>query len=198
MAMELNVEIEEALEKLAKVPKPARFGAIAGIIGLVIAGYYFMQYKEVRVEIAQQRAQAEELQRKLNKVRVVASNLEEFEQEVADLERELQQALKQLPNRKQFEDLLQDITTAGKKVGVGIRSIERRKEVVHDFYAEVPFKIELEGSYHDIARFFERVSRLPRIVNMGAMDMKVESETEDGTVIQVDGVATTFRFLNKG
>jgi type IV pilus assembly protein PilO len=198
MAMELNVEIEEALEKLAKVPKPARFGAIAGIIGLVIAGYYVMQYKEVRVEIAQQRAQAEELQRKLNKVRVVASNLEEFEQEVADLERELQQALKQLPNRKQFEDLLQDITTAGKKVGVGIRSIERRKEVVHDFYAEVPFKIELEGSYHDIARFFERVSRLPRIVNMGAMDMKIESETEDGTVIEVDGVATTFRFLNKG
>jgi type IV pilus assembly protein PilO len=198
MAMELNVEIEEAIEKLAKVPKPARFGAIAGIIGLVIAGYYFTQYKEVRVEIAQQRAQAEELQRKLNKVRVVASNLEEFEQEVADLERELQQALKQLPNRKQFEDLLQDITTAGKKVGVSIRSIERRKEVVHDFYAEVPFKIELEGSYHDIARFFERVSRLPRIVNMGAMDMKVESETEDGTVIGVDGVATTFRFLNKG
>jgi type IV pilus assembly protein PilO len=198
MAMELNVEIEEALEKLAKVPKPARFGAIAGIIGLVIAGYYFMQYKEVRVEIAQQRAQAEELQRKLNKVRVVASNLEEFEQEVADLERELQQALKQLPNRKQFEDLLQDITTAGKKVGVSIRSIERRKEVIHDFYAEVPFKIELEGSYHDIARFFERVSRLPRIVNMGAMDMKIERETEDGTVIEVDGVATTFRFLNKG
>jgi type IV pilus assembly protein PilO len=198
MAMELNVEIEEALEKLAKVPKPARFGAIAGVIGLVIAGYYFMQYKEVRVEIAAQRAQAEELQRKLNKVRVVASNLEEFQQEVADLERELQQALKQLPNRKQFEDLLQDITTAGKKVGVSIRSIERRKEVVHDFYAEVPFKLELEGSYHDIARFFERVSRLPRIVNMGAMDMKIESETEDGTVIKVDGVATTFRFLNKG
>jgi type IV pilus assembly protein PilO len=198
MAMELNVEIEEALEKLAKVPKPARFGAIAGIIGLVIAGYYFTQYKEVRVEIAQQRAQAEELQRKLNKVRVVASNLEEFQQEVADLERELQQALKQLPNRKQFEDLLQDITTAGKKVGVSIRSIERRKEVVHDFYAEVPFKLELEGSYHDIARFFERVSRLPRIVNMGAMDMRIESETEDGTVIGVDGVATTFRFLNKG
>jgi type IV pilus assembly protein PilO len=198
MAMELNVEIEEALEKLAKVPKPARFGAIAGIIGLVIAGYYFMQYKEVRVEIAAQRAQAEELQRKLNKVRVVASNLDEFEQEVADLERELQQALTQLPNRKQFEDLLQDITTAGKKVGVSIRSIERRKEVVHDFYAEVPFKIKLEGSYHDIARFFERVSRLPRIVNMGAMDMRIESETEDGTVIGVDGVATTFRFLNKG
>lgn len=198
MALEMNLELEETIEKLAKVPRAARFGAIAGVIALVIAGYYFMLYKDVRQQIVQQRGQAEELQRKLNKVRVVASNLDDFGQEVAALERELHQALKQLPNRKQFEDLLQDITTAGKKVGVSIRSIERRNEVMHDFYAEVPFKLELEGGYHDIARFFERVSRLPRIVNMGAMDMKVERESEDGTTISVKGVATTFRFLNKG
>jgi len=198
MALEMNIEVEETLEKLAKVPRAARFGAIVAVIAAVVAGYYFMSYKEVRVEIVQQRAQAEELQRKLNKVRVVASNLEDFEQEVAVLERELEQALKQLPNRKQFEDLLQDITTAGKKVGVSIQSIERRKEVVHDFYAEVPFKLEIEGGYHDIARFFERVSRMPRIVNMGAMDMKVERESEAGTTLSIKGLATTFRFLNKG
>jgi type IV pilus assembly protein PilO len=198
MALEMNLELEETIEKLAKVPRAARFGAIAGVIVAFVVGYYFMAYKDTRVEIVQERAKAEELQRKLNKVRVVASNLEDFEQEVAELERELQQALKQLPNRKQFEDLLQDITTAGKKVGVSIQSIERRKEVMHDFYAEVPFKLELEGGYHDIARFFERVSRLPRIVNMGAMDMKVERESEDGTTLSVKGVATTFRFLNKG
>jgi type IV pilus assembly protein PilO len=198
MALEMNLDVEETLEKLAKVPRAARFGAIAAVIAAVVAGYYFMSYKETRIQIVQQRAQAEELQRKLNKVRVVASNLDEFKQEVAALERQLHQALKQLPNRKQFEDLLQDITTAGKKVGVGITSIERKKEVMHDFYAEVPFRIELVGSYHDIARFFERVSRLPRIVNMGAMDMKVGRESEDGTTVSVKGVATTFRFLNKG
>ena len=74
-----------------------------------------------------------------------------FGGEIERLERELEIALKQLPNRKQFEDLLQDITTAGKKVGVTIKSIERTEEIEHDFYAEVPFLIALEGSYHNIA-----------------------------------------------
>ena len=154
-----------------------------------------MFYVDLQTQVDSLRSQSEELQRKLTKVRVVSNNLAEFEQEVADLERELTAALKQLPNRKQFEDLLQDITTAGKKVGVQIKSIERVAEVEHGFYAEVPFKLELEGSFHGIAMFFERVAKLPRIVNVGALNINVAKEDENGTTLRVQGQATTFRFL---
>ena len=146
--------------------------------------------------MARYQATGQELQRKLTNVRAVANNLGEFEQEVAVLERELDVALKQLPNRKQFEDLLQDITTAGKKVGVAIKSIERTAEVGHDFYADVPFSLVLEGTYHNIALFFERVAKLPRIVNVGAMTIDVVGERRGETVLKVVGTATTFRFLN--
>ena len=146
--------------------------------------------------VASLRSKNEELQRKLTKVRVVSNNLAEFEQEVADLERELTAALKQLPSRKQFEDLLQDITTAGKRVGVTLKSIERVAEINRGFYAEVPFKLELEGSFHGIAMFFERVAKLPRIVNIGALNINVAKEDADGTILRVEGQATTFRFLS--
>lgn len=196
MALEMNFDLDEQIEQLAKIPKAVRMAAVGGVLLAVAAGYYFVAYQSAHEELSRLRAQAEEHQRKLNKVRVVATNLADFELEVAELERELELALKQLPNRKQFEDLLQDISTAGKKVGVQIKSIEREPEVLHDFYAEVPFKLELEGTYHDIARFFERVARLPRIVNIGALNMVVSKETDQSTVLRVEGTATTFRFLS--
>jgi len=194
--MDLGFDIDEQVEKLANVPKSIRLGVVVALLASVAAGYYFFSYQEARSQAVQLRGQAEELQRKLNKIRVVASNLDEFEQEVAGLERDLELALKQLPNRKQFEDLLRDISTAGKKVGVEIKAIRRKKEKRHDFYASVPFQIELEGGYHDIAKFFERVSKLPRIVNVGALTMATTRQRGGSTVLRVEGTATTFRFLS--
>ena len=193
--MAMDVNFEEKLEQLAKLPRAARLGGVAALLAAFAAGYYYMFYIDLHEQVVSLRSQSEELQRKLTKVRVVSNNLAEFEQEVADLERELNAALKQLPNRKQFEDLLQDITTVGKKVGVQIKSIERVDEIEHGFYAEVPFKLELEGSFHGVAMFFERVAKLPRIVNIGALDVSVADENEDGTTLRVQGQATTFRFL---
>ena len=194
--MELNFDFDEQIEKLAKVPKPIRLAVVSTLLVLAGLGYWFFVYQPKADEVAMMRANAQQLQRKLANIRAVATNVDEFEQEVAELERELERALKQLPDSKQFEDLLRDISTAGKQVGVSIKSLTREPEVPHDFYAEVPFRIVIEGSYHDLARFFERVGRLPRIVNVGALRVNVSSESRSGTVLRVEGTATTFRFLN--
>ncbi len=191
----MEIDLQEKLELLAKVPRAVRFGVVVGLLLACAVGYYYSFYVDLHAEVTSLQAQSEDLQRKLTKVRVVSNNLAEFEQEVAGLERQLVLALKQLPNRKQFEDLLRDITTAGKKVGVQIKSIERSAEVAHGFYADVPFKLELEGSFHSVAMFFEKVAKLRRIVNIGALDISVSSEDESGTTLQVRGQATTFRFL---
>jgi len=191
----LNFDLDEKLEQVARIPKSGQLGIVVGILALILAGYWFLSYQGMRNELTHNRARAQEMQRKLNKVRAVANNLSDFEQEVASLERELEKALKQLPDRKQFEDLLQDISTVGKKVGVQIHAIEREPEALHDFYAEVPFRLELEGSYHDVARFFDRVSRLPRIVNVGSLNVRVAEENASRTMLKVDGIASTFRFL---
>ena len=196
MALDINIDFDEKLEQLAKVPKGIRLAVVSVVLVMIAASYWYMSYlptQEVRRELV---VKAQELQRNLNNARTVANNVPGFEAEVAGLRRDLDLALKQLPNRKQFEDLLQDISTAGKKVGVSIKSIDRDKEVKRDFYAEVPFKLEIEGSYHDLARFFEMVASLPRIVNMGALDIQIAKETQAATRLKVSGMATTFRFLS--
>ena len=196
MALELNIDFDEKLEQLGKVPKPIRLAVVSAVLVAIAAGYWFLSYQPARQKHESMMTQAQELQRNLNNARSVANNVSGFEAEVAGLERDLDLALKQLPNRKQFEDLLQDISTAGKKVGVTIKSIDRDAEVRRDFYAEVPFKIEIEGTYHDLARFFEMVSSLPRIVNVAGLNIKVVQESRQSTLLKVTGLATTFRFLS--
>jgi len=196
MALELNVDWDEKLEQLSKVPKPIRLAVVSALLIGIGAAYWFMSYQPAQVQINELTVRGQELQRKLNNARTVASNVPGFEAEVAELERDLELALNQLPNRKQFEDLLRDISTAGKKVGVTIKSIDRDQEVNRDFYAEVPFKLELEGAYHDLARFFEMVANLPRIVTMGSLDISVSEESQLMTKLKVTGRATTFRFLS--
>jgi len=196
MPLNLDIDFDEKLEQLAKVPKPIRLAVVMGVLVAIFAGYWFLSYQPAREARSALINRGQELQRQLNNARAVASNVPEFEAEIAGLERDLELALKQLPNRKQFEDLLRDVSTAGKKVGVTIKSIDREREERRDFYAEVPFTLELEGSYHDLARFFETVANLPRIVNIGGMSIGIESESSQSTRLRVTARATTFRFLS--
>ncbi|MED5262493.1 MAG: type 4a pilus biogenesis protein PilO [Myxococcota bacterium] len=190
-----GVETGPAVGRVMALPGFVRFAGIAVVLLGIAGGYYGFWYSDARAEVDAMNERGRELQRQLANVRVVTKNLVEFQREVEALESEFQSALSQLPNRKQFEDLLQDITTAGKKVGVQIKSIERLSEVQKDFYAEVPFQLELEGSYHGMAMFFERLARLPRIVNMGTLQIETVDESGDGATLRVRGEATTYRFL---
>ena len=108
----------------------------------------------------------------------IAANIAAFEAEITELEARLTQALRQLPNKKELEVLLTDLSNLGKNAGVEIKSFRRNDERIHDFYAEVPIAIELEGEYHDIARFFDLMARLPRIVNMGTISVGIAHEPE--------------------
>ncbi|MBY0399957.1 type 4a pilus biogenesis protein PilO [Myxococcota bacterium] len=196
MALEMKFDIDAQMERLGKVPKTVRLAVVSAFLVAMAVAYWHFFFAPIQTQTGQLVAKAQELQRNLNNARAVAANIPAVEEEIAGMETDLELALKQLPNRKQFEDLLQDISTAGKKVGVAIKSIERDTEVPRDFYAEVPFQLEIEGTYHDLARFFEMVASLPRIVNIGSLEIQVSKETETETRLKVAGRARTYRFLN--
>jgi type IV pilus assembly protein PilO len=195
--MEVSPGLQGRLDQVAKLSRGVRMGILAGIAVLIGAGYYFGYYKGQHDRLLTLRAQELELQRKLSEVRSIAANIGAFEAEITQLEAQLAVALRQLPNDKQLEVLLADISNLGKTSGVEIKSFKRGDERVRDFYSEVPINVQIEGTYHEIAKFFDSVSRLPRIVNMGELNMKVASASSVETRLVVTGTATTFRFVNK-
>ena len=193
--MEISAEAQEKFDKILKLPKAARIGILVGIGALICSGYYFGLYQENSQELDRFQGEEANLQRKLSEVRLIAGNIDAFETEISGLELKLKKALRQLPNEKQLEVLLTDISNLGKTAGVEIRSFSRQEEIVHDFYAEVPISIQLEGQYHDIGKFFELLSQLKRIVNMGSLKISISRESLDATYLKVTGIATAYRFV---
>jgi type IV pilus assembly protein PilO len=196
--MELDQNVQAKLEQIAKLSPAVRAGIVGALAAVLAGAYFFLMYQDAREDLKRLHAKELELQRKLSEVRSIAANISEFEEEIANLELKLQKVLRQLPNDKELEVVLSDISNLGKTAGVEIKSFQRREEIVHGFYAEVPIDIEVEGEYHDIARFFDMMAGLPRIVNMGSINVKVASESMDATILKVSGTATTFRFVGKG
>lgn len=196
--MEMNPEVQARLDQIAKLPAAARAGILLAVVLLIAGGYYSLIYSSEAESLERLHAQELELQRKLSEVRSITANIDEFEEEIANLEIKLQKVLRQLPNEREIEVLLTDISNLGKTAGIEIKSFRRRQEVVHDFYAEVPIDIEIEGQYHDVARFFDLLAGLPRIVNMGSLEVQVAKDSLEATVLKVSGTATTFRFVGKG
>lgn len=196
--MEVNPQVQAKLEQIAKLPAAAR-GAILVVIALALGtGYYLMMYEQSRATLEQMQAQEMELQRKLSEVRSIAANIDEFEAEIALLEVKLHDVLRQLPNEREIEVVLTDISNLGKTAGIEIKEFSRMPEVAHGFYAEVPIDLQIQGEFHEVARFFDLLAGLPRIVNMGSISVRVARDSMDGTLLKVSGTATTFRFVGKG
>lgn len=193
--MDLNLDqVQAQLDKLGRLPRAYRVALLPAIAIAVVAAYAYFLYMPTKASLDSSREQYLQAQRKLSEVRSVAANEEAVKAEIEVLERKLAVALRQLPDSKELPVLLTDITSLGKNAGLDFRAFRPQAEVRRDFYAEVPIDIEFVGRYHDIAMFFDEVARLPRIVNIGKLDMTIASQSSTDTVLSVKGNATTFRF----
>ena len=196
MALDLGLDrFQEQLDKFARLPRAYRMATIPVIVILVLGGYGYFFYQPAAVKRAAAEVQERDLERKVSEVRAIISNLAAFENEIAELETRLKQALRQLPDSKELPGLLTDVTSLGKDAGLEFKAFRPRDEIAKDFYAEVPIEVEFSGDYHDIARFFDKVSKLPRIVNVSKLQMEIAGQEAESTRLKVQGQATTFRFL---
>ena len=198
MAVDLGLDqVKAQFERFAKLPRAYRIAAVPVLCALVFGVYGYSFYQPARQELAALETKERDLQRKVSEVRAIVSNLAAFEEELVDLERKLMLALRQLPDSKELPVLLTDISSLGKDSGLEFKLFKPKAEVHRDFYAEVPIEVEFSGGYHDIAGFFDRISKLPRIVNVNRLAMN-PAKTDSGlTVLNVTGEVTTFRFLEQ-
>jgi type IV pilus assembly protein PilO len=188
-------KLQVHLDKLARLPKGARMATVPTIMVIVFAVYGYVFFMPARQELAKAEQDRLQLQRKLSEVRAVAANEQAVREEIAQLEKKLTIALRQLPDSKELPVLLTDVTSLGKNAGLDFKAFRPQQEIRRAFYAEVPIDIEFSGGYHDIAAFFDQIARLPRIINITDLEMRIGKESSTGTMLAVEGKATTFRFV---
>jgi len=122
-----------------------------------------------------------------------AINLDEYQKQLAEINRSFGVLLKQLPNASEMESLLVDINQAGLGRGLQFELFKPGGEVMKDFYAELPITIKVTGGYHDFGAFTGDIAKLPRIVTLNDIDV---SPSKDGG-LTMSAVAKTFRYLDE-
>lgn len=123
-----------------------------------------------------------------------AVNLEEYRNQLAEMERSFGALLKQLPNAAEMESLLVDINQAGLGRGLLFELFKPGGEAVKDFYAELPITINVTGSYHDFRAFAGDIAKLPRIVTLNDINI---AQSKAGESLMLTTTAKTFRYLGE-
>ncbi len=186
------------MDTIVKLP-PAKKVLIILVVVFVIVGLYgYLAYLPQREEIRHLSDQRDKLLKDLNESRAVARNLEKFEAEVAELEARLKKALTQLPNQREIPELLKNISKLGKESNLEFLRFRPAEERPREFYAEVPLQLIFVGTYHDTGMFFDRMSKMSRIINVEDFKMVPSDKSLNQPILKSQCVATTFRFLEEG
>jgi type IV pilus assembly protein PilO len=135
---------------------------------------------------------------KLSRLKDVEKNLRAFKKKYKDTEEKFKQALRLLPDKEEIPTLLSSLENLGAQSGLEFLLFQPQKEVNRNFYAEIPLKIEVTGPYHNVGTFFDKVSRLSRIVNIGDVkmaEMKAAKSKSDTVILKTSCTATTYKFI---
>lgn len=186
------------LEDLSKVPPKQKIFLTVLLCLMVGVGYYYLYYKSASQRIAILEKNLAELQSKIREQEVIARNLPSFQAEVRRLEEQLGLLLGQLPDSAEIPNLLKNISDLGKESGLEFLKFAPGGEKGKGFYAEIPVTISVTGGYHGFALFADKVSHLPRIVNLSDIVFSQPKLAGDGRMqVTVGCTATTFRFLEQ-
>jgi type IV pilus assembly protein PilO len=177
-------------------PLPVRVGCVALCFVLLAAGsFWYFVWSEQKPKLDAATAQEQQLRSTFKTKHSKAVNLEVYQQQLADIERSFGALLRQLPGKTEVQSLLIDISQVGVGAGLEEKLFQPANEIAKDFYAELPIKIRLTGSYHQMGEFVSGIAALPRIVTLHDITIKPESKDAYDN-LSVELTAKTFRYLD--
>ena len=176
---------------LSKMPWYGQIGAFV-VLSLAGAGVFWNWYAHpAQASIDERRTQLATIRTEIQRGRATAARLPQFRKEVAELEAQLERLRAVLPEEQDVADLLRRVQGMATQSNLTIRGFTPRVVAKKQMHMEWPIGLELEGSYHDLGDFLERISKFPRIINVGDIHVKARPAPA-GPTVTAELTATTF------
>lgn len=182
---------------LTKLPWYAQLGAFAALVCVASGLFYWYDEKGAREEMAILNGQLQVLRVDIAKGQATAGQLPQFRGQVNELEGRLLELREVLPEEKDAADLLRRMQTVAVQSNLKIRSFKPAPVVMKQLHAEWPITLELDGTYHNLAIFLDRVGKFTRIVNITDLQVHGKEQPEPNSTISATCVATTFVLLDQ-
>ncbi len=184
--------IDPFLEKIGALSKVIRALISVGLLLVLIGSFtyfsFFPKFKEIEKLMKTHKKLVTQLTTAKNK----AAKIDIYRSMMRDAEAEFKTALKALPDKREIPSLLTSVSRVGIESGLEFLLFQPQPEVMKEFYAEIPVSIRIFGGYHNVALFFDRVARLPRIVNIKNIRM---NQSKGSLKLTTTCTAVTYRYV---
>jgi type IV pilus assembly protein PilO len=190
------------MDSILKLPKPKKVLILVVLLCVITGLYLYAFFLPGQDELKVAKAELSRLAKELNESKAIARDLQKFKDQVNKLNEELKLALTQLPNEKEIPEILKNISSLGKESHLEFTLFKPKPEEPHQFYAKVPIELVALGNYHNIGIFFDKVSKLPRIINVvdfnmtRAKDIKGRGDSSE-VLVKASCMINTYRFIEK-
>ena len=187
------------MDSILKLPTPKKVLILVVILVAIAALFLYALIIPIQDELKVAKGELSKLEGELSTNKAIASELPKFKEQVAKLNEEVKNALTQLPNEKEIPDILKTISSLGKESGLEFTLFKPKSEEPQQFYAKVPIELVALGNYHNIGIFFDKLSKLPRIINVidfniARADIKGKGDSE---LLKTSCMINTYRFIEK-
>jgi type IV pilus assembly protein PilO len=177
---------------LSKLPWYAQIGAFVLVSAGAVFGFWNFYVSELNADIELRQSRLTAMRTDIAKGNTTARQLPQFQQQVAELQSRLENLRQVLPDEKDVADILRRIEGLAVKSNLRIQRFQPTKVVQQKLYAEIPYRLEAEGTYHNLGAFFDQISKFPRIINVGEISIKSKAPPEQNRTIVAECTATTF------
>jgi type IV pilus assembly protein PilO len=177
---------------LSKLPWQAQIGAFVLVSAGAVFGFWKFYVSEVQADVAMRQSRLTAMKADIAKGVATARQLPRFQAQVDELEARLENLRQVLPEEKDVADILRRIQGLATKSNLTIQRFQPGKVVQQKMYAEIPYKLQAEGTYHNLGAFLDQISKFPRIINVSEISLKAKESADSNQTLLAECVATTF------
>ncbi len=187
-----------ALEQLTKISLPKKLIVLCVLLALFAVGYWIVYYNPLTEELSKlERTHASLIKKRKDAER--RKKTYEMDLKKLDEYRKIhKEQLRALPQDTEMSSFLNNLNAQGELVGLDILSVKPLKEETAKYYARVPVRLRLKGTFHQLAKFFYLVGNLERIINIEDISLNRSGLTDSAAILNAEVLATTFRALKPG
>ena len=188
------------LEAFKNIPYYQKIVIAALLLLVLVGGFIYFVYIPKNNQIETLKSQIASLSQEIKVNEAKVQRLDALKQEHALLQQQLAQQMEQLPPEAEVPALLKQVSELGIRIGLDFKlwKPSGQKPNASGLYTEVPVDVEVAGGYHSVAMFFDRISKLRRIVNVVDIKMGSAKLDRNKVVVQTTFKAVAFALLPGG
>src|SRR5215203_3285077 len=182
---------------LSKLPWYAQIGAFVMVTGGAVFGFWHFYATDMQADIEVRQTRLTAMKTDIAKGIATARQLPQFQAQVADLQRRLEDLKAALPEQKDVADILRRVQGLATQSNLTIQRFTPQDSKQQAMYAELPYKLQAEGTYHNLGLFFDKISKFHRIINVSEISIKAKQQPQPNATVVAELLATTFVLQEK-